>query len=396
MDFIELNCVLEIRNGYAFKSDEFRESGIPLVRISNIENGVVNFNGNTIKIDESYLDTKSDYTVEKGDIVIALSGATTGKYGVYEYDFPSLLNQRIGLIKAGKSKKIELSYFYYYLSIIQKDILRKAFGAAQPNISTKEIGRFKIPLPPLSTQQQIARILDQADALRKKTQQVIDLYDQLAQSIFLDMFGDTWINRKGYELVKLSRVVKDDKIITYGIVQAGPNIDGGVPYIRTGDIQNGKINTASLLRTTHKIARSYERSKCSFGDIIMSIRATVGTIAFLPKELEGANLTQGTARISPNETIVNKRFLYYCIKSRGIQLKIDRMTKGATFREITLGRLRNIEIPLPPITLQNQFAEKISLIEKQKELAKQSLQESENLFNSLLQKAFKGELVNSV
>ena len=155
-------------------------------------------------------------------------------------------------------------------------------------------------------------------------------------------------------------------------------------------LPDGRILISGLLRTSHEIANSYERSRCSTGDIIMSIRATVGTIAFLPAELDGANLTQGTARISPNSNIVNPIFLFHCIKSKGIQLKISLQTKGATFREITLSRLRKVTIPVPRIQLQNQFATVIEKIELQKELAGRELQKSEELFQSLLQEAFRG------
>ena len=191
----------------------------------------------------------------------------------------------------------------------------------------------------------------------------------------------------------MSEIVRKDKIITYGIVQAGENIENGVPYIRTGDIKNGKIVIKNLLKTSFEIAKSYERSKCVQGDIVMSIRATVGTIAIIPAELEGVNLTQGTARISPNTEIIDRDYLFYCINSNGVQLKIDKQTKGATFREITLSRLRDIEIPLPPLDLQHQFAERVAVIEVQKAIAQKQLEKSEELFNSLLQKAFKGELV---
>ncbi len=297
------------------------------------------------------------------------------------------------VLRANK-QTLNSNYLFYWVrsDYFVNDMISKATGANYPAVSDKTIKQSRIPLPPLPEQQKIASILDAADNLRQKDQQLIEKYTALSQSLFLEMFGDTWMNSKSWQETPLSQLVKPDKIITYGIVQAGPNIENGIPYIRTGDIQQGKINTLDLLKTSNEIAKSYERSKCSSGDIVMSIRATVGTIAFLPSELDGANLTQGTARISPNQLVVNPLYLFHCIKSKGIQLKIDSYTKGATFREITLGKLRNINIPLPPMTLQNQFAERIQVIEAQKQLALASLEKSEALFNSLLQRAFKGEL----
>ena len=147
MRLVELGSVCQIRNGYAFKSSEFKESGIPLIRISNFDDGPVYFDKKTVHVDSTYLKTKSGFKVEKGDVLIALSGATTGKYGIYTNDEPSLLNQRIGLLKSGASQEITEKFFFYYLTVLKSEILRKAGGAAQPNISTKAISAFKIPLP---------------------------------------------------------------------------------------------------------------------------------------------------------------------------------------------------------------------------------------------------------
>lgn len=196
--------ICNIDNGYAFKSSQFKNIGVPLLRISNIINERVSFNKETtIYLDEIYLTTHNNFIVNKGDVVIALSGATTGKYGVYELDVPCLLNQRIGIIRTGKSDTLDSKYFYFYLGELKSEILRKAQGAAQPNISTKEIGQFKIPLPPLPEQQKIAAILDAADNLRQKDQQLIEKYTALSQSLFLHMFGDPVINPMGWKNKKL-------------------------------------------------------------------------------------------------------------------------------------------------------------------------------------------------
>ena len=199
MRMVELGSVCEIKNGYAFKSSEFKKSGTPLIRISSFDNGAVYFDDKTVYVDSSYLKTKSGFKVEKGDVLIALSGATTGKYGIYTGDEPSLLNQRIGLLKSGASEQMNDKFFYYYLSVLKSEILRNAGGAAQPNISTKSISELKIPLPPLDQQKKIASILDAADNYRQKTKALIKKYDALTQSLFLELFGDPVRNPKGWE-----------------------------------------------------------------------------------------------------------------------------------------------------------------------------------------------------
>ena len=235
MKEVSLIDVCAIKNGYAFKSSEFKDSGTPLIRISSFNNGPVYFDDRTVYVENEYLESKSTFKVEKGDVLIALSGATTGKYGLYTHDKPSLLNQRVGLLKSGVSQDLDDKYFYFYLSVLQKEIFRKAGGAAQPNISTKEISEFTIPLPPLDQQKKIAAILDAADAYRQKTKALIEKYDELTQSLFLDMFGDPVTNPKGWELFKFKDVLeirngKNQKTIE--------NENGIYPICGSGGIMN--------------------------------------------------------------------------------------------------------------------------------------------------------------
>ena len=123
----------------------------------------------------------------------------------------------------------------------------------------------------------------------------------------------------------------------------------------------------------------------------MSIRATVGTVAFVPDELDGANLTQGTARISPGPQ-VKPWYLIEYIRSPSIQSWIEQQVKGATFREITLKRLRELMVVLPPESLQTQFSEAMDNIFAQRTLVANALNESDTLFAALQYRAFGGEL----
>ena len=384
------NEVLDIRDG-THDSPKYLDSGYPLITSKNLKQGIIDFSDVSLISEEDYNNINKRSRVNKGDILYSMIGSI-GNYALVNKE-PHYAIKNVALFKF-IDKRLHNKYFLHLINsfVIERQIKKAMKGGTQKFVSLKILRNLKIPLPPLDQQKKIAAILDAADGYRQKTKALIEKYDELTQSLFLDMFGDTWLNPNEYKLQKLSELVNEGKIITYGIVQAGDHVEDGIPYIRTGDIKNGKINTQGLLRTSQEIANSYMRSKCSAGDIIMSIRATVGTIAFLPDEMDGANLTQGTARISTDDKLANPLFLYHCIKSRGIQLRIDQQTKGATFREIPLTRLRNIEIPLPNLDLQNQFAERVQAIEAQKAQAQASLAQAEDLFNSLLQRAFKGEL----
>lgn len=253
------------------------------------------------------------------------------------------------------------------------------------------VSSIEIPLPPIEEQRRIAAILDHADALRAKRREALARLDELTQSIFIDMFGDYLNGRRNCVVRPLSEVVRSGTIVTYGIVQAGDEYPGGVPYIRTGDIVNGEIVKDALRRTDPSIAAKYERSTVRRGDIVMSIRATVGTTAMVDDELDGANLTQGTARIAPGD-VVDGTYLLEFLRNAKTQHWISRQVKGATFREITLSRLRQLSVVLPPLDLQREYANHLVKLAAVKSQHRTAIVESDALFASLQSRAFRGEL----
>jgi type I restriction enzyme S subunit len=245
---------------------------------------------------------------------------------------------------------------------------------------------LSVPVPPVDEQRRIAAILDRADDVRLARNQTLGHLDALAGSLFTEMFGSPQ-----YETAELSEVVRPGTIVTYGIVQAGSEYEGGVPYIRTGDIVGGAIRTDGLRRTDPAIASKFERSRVGVGDIVMSIRATVGTTALVPLELDGANLTQGTAKISPSDVATGPFLLHY-LRSSSSQRWIQAQVKGATFREITLGALRRLPVPLVPFELQQAFDRRLQEVTMTHLQARASSECLDELFVSLQSRAFAGQL----
>jgi type I restriction enzyme S subunit len=390
MKKVELKEICEIKNGYAFKSEDYKSEGTPLIRISNFNDSNVVLGDNTIYISPDFLKTKSDFIIEKGDILIALSGATTGKYGYYEYDFPSLLNQRVGLLKSGSSNELYDKYFYYYLNILKGEILRKAGGAAQPNISTNAIGNLQIPLPPLPTQKKIAAILDAADSYRQQTKKLIEKYDQLAQALFIDMFGDPVRNEKGWKVVKLEDVTTR---ITDG-VHAKPNYkENGVPFISVKDITTGILkfdNCKFISKSDHD--KFTKRCSPEYLDILYTkVGATYGRPAIIDTKNE-FSIYVSVALIKPDHSKINAYFLKDALANPAVKRQADKSIKGIGVPDLHLNMIKQFLIPLPSLSTQKEFAEKIEAIEAQKQQAQSALQHAETLFQSLLQRAFNGKL----
>jgi len=135
-------------------------------------------------------------------------------------------------------------------------------------------------------------------------------------------------------------------LITYGIVQPGPHITDGVPFVQTKDLTSKRLDVRNMDRTSHEIHSSYERSSIRTGDVLIGIRASVGSVAFVPPDLDRANISRGIARLSP-ALDVNGRYLFWLLQAERIQSAIRLEVKGSTYPEITLPALRAVVVPLP-------------------------------------------------
>jgi type I restriction enzyme S subunit len=300
--------------------------------------------------------------------------------------------------------------FYFYLAPkFKPELVRRASGTTFLEISLREFAQIEVPCPPTAEKKRIAQILDTLDTTIRQTEAIIAKLKLVKQGLLHDLLtrgidanGELrppqpqaphlykpsplgWIPKE-WDVRPLARYTSSD--ITYGIVQAGPNIEHGVPYIRTGDMLDDGLDRASLLCTSRRIADSYKRSEVHVGDLVIAIRATVGKVLPVPADLDGANLTQGTARIAPNAR-TDPTFLLWAIRHHRAQQSILSEIKGTTFAEITLADLRQVPLAAPTdVQEQRQIGERLqagddSIRSLCRELAKLQLQKS-GLMDDLL------------
>ncbi|MCB9267835.1 MAG: restriction endonuclease subunit S [Lewinellaceae bacterium] len=197
-----------------------------------------------------------------------------------------------------------------------------------------------------------------------------------------------WVPEE-WEVKQLQNIVK--KPIVYGIVQAGQHVPDGVPYIRSTDISGKNIEVESLQRTSLEIARKYRRSEVFPGDIIFSLRGNIGECQIVPPELPNANLTQGTARISVL-TDFDAKFCSYAISSPPVIRKIFSVSKGSTFREISLADLRKVRFPLPPLPEQKNIAAILSTWDAAIQALQELIAAKEQQQKGLMQRLLTGEV----
>lgn len=170
----KLADVCGFQNGFAFKSSSFKGTGVPIIRISNIQDGRIHTDNRLVFFDpKDYRENLDRYRIVENDLLIAMSGATTGKLGFNTKNTVFYLNQRVGKFEPGE--KLNKRFLYYFLSTKVEENLHISAGAAQPNLSTEQIKNFVLPLPPLDEQ---AYIVESLEELSDETQRLESLYQQ--------------------------------------------------------------------------------------------------------------------------------------------------------------------------------------------------------------------------
>ncbi|HZK97890.1 MAG TPA: restriction endonuclease subunit S [Prolixibacteraceae bacterium] len=290
-----------------------------------------------------------------------------------------------GLSAIRCSEKIDTKFLLYYLRSIETKIAENANGSTFSAITQKDLLKIQIPLIPLSTQKKISAILDAADVYRQKTKTLIEKYDQLAQSLFLDMFGDPVTNEKGWEK---TATINYCSCIVPGRDKP-KSFTGDIPWVTTGDLNHlgfteKSISNIALSKSEIAVVKAKIIPK---GSVIMTCVGDLGIISINSNPIV---INQQLHAFLCSERI-NNLFLMYNLSHQTFYM--HRMASSTTVPYMNKTIANNTPTIVPPITLQNQFAERIQLIDQQKQQAQASLQKAEDLFNSLLQKAFKGELV---
>ncbi|WP_181178924.1 restriction endonuclease subunit S [Methylibium rhizosphaerae] len=201
---------------------------------------------------------------------------------------------------------------------------------------------------------------------------------------------------EGWTISRLRDCCRPGRPITYGILKPGPELSEGVPYIRVADFPGNRLNLDSIKRTASEIDLQYKRARLMSGDLLLSIRGSVGRLIVIPPELEGANITQDTARLSITSRL-NARYVYYALLSPDAQRRMTKAVRGVAVRGINIGDVRALQIPLPSLPEQEEIVRQVDrlfLLAGQIEAHWNAMRRhAQRLAPQLLSKAFRGELV---
>ena len=366
----------------------FQNGTIPWVKSGELKNRFVTEVEEYIT--EEAVKKSSAKIVSKNSLLLAMYGATVGE--VSQLLFDATTNQAICNILPDP-EICDVNYLYRYLQFSKPLLLNRRVGGGQPNISQGVIKDLEVPLPPLSEQKRIAQILDKADELRQKRQQSIEKLDELLQATFVDMFGDPLTNQKNWEISKLVNEIELIQIGPFGTqLHQEDYVENSIPLINPSHIRNGKIFPDNKLTVSEEKYHQLPQYHMKTNDVIVGRRGEMGRCAVVTERENGYFCGTGSLFLRMNEKNLNATFLSFILSSNSIKKLLENSSQGVTMANLNKKIVSEIPLIMPNIDLQSKFGEFVDSINLQKQRLKVQSKQQENLFQSLQQRAFNGEL----
>ncbi|MEL4293676.1 restriction endonuclease subunit S [Shewanella xiamenensis] len=385
MKTVKLGSLCNILSGFAFKSDLFGEEGLPIVRIRDVVRGY----------SDTYYsgDYDEKYILDDGDILIGMDGDFNTAYW---NGGRALLNQRVCKIEVDSTKLCK-KFIYYFLPLELKKIWDETPFVTVKHLSVKKIVDIDVPDWPLETQKQIAAVLEKADQLRKDCKLLEQELNSLAQSVFIDMFGDPVTNPKGWSVAPLSTIV-DDFLGGKSLVAADDlNTKFTNRVLKISAVTSGEFKPQESKPLPNDYVPQTEHF-VKVGDLLFSRANTtelVGATTMVFDEYKGLVLPDKLWRfVWKDKSLLSPIFIWQQLNEAAVRKEISKLSSGSggSMKNISKGKLKTLPVILPPLELQQKFERVYMKLREKHGSNKQQIILSEQMFNSLMQKAFSGQL----
>ncbi|MFP8883269.1 restriction endonuclease subunit S [Streptomyces mangrovi] len=363
---------------------------IPWVKIGDMLQGCIY--DTEEKITEVALKESSAKVFPAGTILISIF-ATIGRTATLGVD--AATNQAIAGIIPKSSDLLSAQYLRCYLDSVVAQLERQASGVAQLNINSSILKALEVPLPPLAEQKRIAAALNQADALRAKRGEAIALLDDLAQSIFVDMFETA---EEGWIDVKVSDLAVSDK----SAIRTGPFgsqllheefTESGIPVLGIDNVVHNEFHWGKRRYISEEKYRQLARYTVHPGDLLITIMGTCGRCAVVPREIPTAINTKHLCCITLDQRKCLPEFLHaYFLMHPDSQNYLKRNTKGAVMGGLNMGLIKALPVKLPPLEVQHEYVERVGAVRALRDRHRTHLAALDELFTSLQHRAFSGTL----
>ena len=357
----KLGEVCDILNGYAFKSNQYTTSGVRIIRISNVQKGYIE--------DKSPVYYPCDdenvkkYELKQNDLLISLTG-NVGRTALLEEKFlPAALNQRVSCVRLKEPDKVLKTYLFHLLNsdYFEQQCMKAAEGVAQKNLSPKWLFEYKIPMYSIERQKEISNTLDKIDLLIILRKQQLAKLDELVKARFVEMFGDSVANTKNFPSTTLETVMT--VFPQNGLYKPQTDYvqdDTGIPILRIDAFYNGKVTNWNTLKRLICSETEIDRYLLKENDIVIN---RVNSIEYLGKCAHIVGLKEKTVfesnmmRFHMDEKKVNAVYVTEVLCTEDIYRQILRRAKKSVNQaSINQEDVKSLEILVPPLSLQNQFA----------------------------------------
>ncbi len=319
-------------------------------------------------------------------IVLSSIGARCGKCFLPDGPWTSLANTQVIF----PSETVADSKFLWFQ--LNDETRWPRSGSAQPFIKPTDVKRHRVFLPALNEQRRIAAILDEADALRRKRREAIDLVCALPQAMLVELLKSVRTSKNKMSKKALIELVLEGDTINYGVVQPGDEVDNGVGLVRVANVVQNDFRVESMKRIDKLIESQYTRSRLRGDEILIACVGSIGALAIPPATLRGVNIARAVARIPYDPIRVNKQYLFSYLRSDTCQRYFHAETRTVAQPTLNIKQLSETPIELPDMKEQARFGAEIDELNKTTESLELHLSYLDSLFASLQHRAFRGKL----
>ena len=387
MEFIKLEELCYIITDGTHQTPTYSNEGYIFLSSKNVTSGKIDWNNVKYISEELHNQLSKRLKPQRNDILLAKNG-TTGVAALVDRDEVFDIYVSLALLRPK-----EIIHPQYLLHIVNSPMTKRQFnkslkGIGVPNLHLKEIRNIEIPVPAtIEAQKKIVEVLDKAQELIDKRKEQIEALDELVKSRFIQMFGS----------------LKDEKYMPLNECTNFIDYRGKTPTLSEDGIR--MINAKSVGNGVFKYIEEYiseetynswmKRGFPVAGDVLFVTEGhTFGNVCRIPNDLKKFAMGQRVITMQGNTGMLNNAFLAQYMQTMAFKVEIDKYKTGSSAQGIRSKELQKVLIPIPLIELQNQFADFVNQVDKLKFEMETSLKELEYNFNSLMQKAFKGELSN--
>ena len=392
MKKIRLGDACDILNGFAFKSENYVDSGIRVIRIANVQKGYIEDNTPVFyPLETNELDK---YMLEEGDLLMSLTG-NVGRVAILKKEFmPAALNQRVACLRL-KTDRVAKDYLFHVLNsaFFEQQCIQSSKGVAQKNMSTEWLKDYEIPMYPKEQQELIADILDKTRNIIISRNYELKKLDDLIKARFVEMFGDAYLNEFGWKKIKIKNAVTVEPQNGMYKPQSDYVTDGsGIPILRIDGFYDGVVTDFSSLKRLRCSENERQKYLLYEDDVVINRVNSIeylGKCAHINGLLEDTVYESNMMRMHFDSTRFHPVYVCRLLCSRFVYDQIVNHAKQAVNQaSINQKDVLDFDIYEPPLKLQIQFADFVRAVDKSKVEIQKALDKTQMLFDSLMQEYF--------